>query len=148
MKKFLIAASILFSSTTLFAETRVLVSTGQVLPGPANFVSEAVYYTSFTCAGSNLSTLVISTRAAHLFSIDVSSRGFGSPIIEVFDARQSTGGLDGTYQLPAGVRQLSRINGLTERDHLFNVGLSSGLAVSNQGLIPPCISIHYSEYGK
>lgn len=148
MKKIFFAIAILVSSVPLFAESRVLVSTGQVLPGPATFMSQAVYYTSFTCAGSNLSTVIISTRAAHLFSIDVSSAGRGQAIVEVFDARRSTGGLDGTYNLPAGVRQISRINGATERDHIFNVGVSSGLAVSNQGLVPPCISINYSEYGR
>jgi hypothetical protein len=138
MKKYLFIIGFILFGSNLFAESRVIRSTGSVLPGPAGFRSEAVYYASFTCVASNLDTVILSTRPAFGYNIKISSPGAGNPFVEVFDARKSTDALS--------ARRVDWINSMTQGNNLYNIGFSSGLAVSNQGQTPACICVIYSEY--
>lgn len=126
----------LFVGTKLFAEPKPTINRS-FMPYPGQFVSEAVYLSSTTC--SDTVSIFISTRPAFLYGIDITSAGINSTV-KVYDATRST--------QVAGVREVAKgLNSNSIGFRPFNVGLSSGLAVSNLTIAgtPACINILYYE---
>lgn len=116
---------------------------GQVSKGAAlkagQYVSQGVYQSSQTCAGSTLQSVWISSPApAILHTINVSSPGSGGAFVEVWDGAPSTA----TNQ----ARRVSYINSALLLDQTYDVSFSSWLGVSNQAGVggnPACLDIIY-----
>lgn len=143
MRKILISIGLVFMCATLHAFSRASISSGTVPREPSMFTSDAVYYTTQTCSASNANNLIISTRSAAIYVVSVSSKGAGSPIITLYDARTTTGTTNSPHP---GARQIySPMNGLTERDYFLSVETSSGVALDIQGITPPCVTMMYYE---
>lgn len=144
MKKYLLTGIILFSTSLSFAARKnMIVAPGDAWPKPGTLNTEAIYYSSSTCANSDLGNILISTTPGHLYLISVSSPGVGS-YAQVFDVRGST-----TSSNSKVIK--SYLNTSISRDHFMNVYFSSALAVSNQPSangnagVPGCIDIIYTE---
>lgn len=121
-----------------YAESRPVLA-GVTMPGPGAFFSQAVYYTSASCAGTSAN--FVSTRSALVYSFIVVSTGTSDSKIELFDARISTA--DQRRILPA-------IKSNVERQLFLEVGVSSGIAVIvSTGTLTfgdnPCWACIYSE---
>ena len=130
MKKILLTLAILILPGIAFAATRP-VSFGRSMPGPRNFSSEAVYYTSSTCAdGINIQ---ISAKASFLYAINVTTVSGPGGLVAAFDSKTSAGGLPLTSS--AATTSLM--------PWIWNVGASSGIFVNNIG--GACIGVVYSE---
>lgn len=114
---------------------------GQVSKGAAlkaaTYVSQAVYQSSQTCAGSTLNSVWISSPApAILHTVNISSPGQGGAYVEIWDGQPST----------SAARRVSFINSMLAVDKKFDVAFSSWLGVSNQpgpAGTPACIDIIY-----
>ena len=138
MKKLLLAVPFLFLHIGFaFSENPGPgVVTKQAARLSANYEMESVYQSSQTCVAADLQSVWISSPyPVNLFAVNVTSAGFGTSIIEVYDGLPTTG----------TARLVSRIDGRTNRDHLFNVAFSSWLGVSNISIsgTPACIDIIY-----
>lgn len=111
---------------------------------PTEHVSQAVFQSSLTCAGSTLQSVYISSPfAASLYLISVSSAGQGGAYFEVWDGQASTG----SNTVPRN-RLVDYVNSTVSRDYMYNVSFSSWLAVSNQpgptgAGTPACLKIIY-----
>lgn len=138
MKKLLFAI-LLFAPGLAHAEKRFMImasTNGIPLPQLKEWVSEAIYYSSATCSASSLANVIVSTTPAYLFAIHIASAGLTVPYVEVFDGSVST----------TGARRVSAyIDATKTGNYIFNVALSSGLAVSIQGGVAPCVNSIYSE---
>lgn len=139
--KFLFAAAVLgLFVSPLRAEKRFMVqasSNSAPLPQFKEWVTQAAYYSSATCAISNLGNVVISTTPAYLHVINITSATTPSGVIDVFDAQGST---------TTARRVAGPIDGGTLFSWPFDVYLSSGLAISIRApVLAPCISVIYSE---
>ena len=103
-----------------------------------SYMSQAVYQSSTTCAGSTLQSVWISSPfAASLYAIDITSAGTGNAFFQVFDGEGST----------SNARRVSQyVDASTERTVWYNVSFSSWLGVFNQslgGTPPACLDIIY-----
>lgn len=101
-----------------------------------SYVSQAVYQSSQTCAGSTLQSVWISSPApAILHTINISSPGSGGAFVEVWDGVPAT----------ATARRVSYINSMLAVDKTYDVAFSSWLGVSNQPGLgnPACLDIIY-----
>lgn len=138
-KKLVILGLILVGlSASVYAEPKRRQS-GMFMRDAGEFVSEAVYVATTTCSSLTVSdgNALISTRAAYLFSLVITSAGSANASVAIWDASRSTS---------VQVRQIAQyIDASTEEDFVFNVGLSSGLIVTSGGTIPACISCLYYE---
>src|SRR3990167_2269727 len=100
-------------SANLYAEPKPT-HYGRFMPDPSQFNSEAVYITSSTCSQMTALNVVISTRPALLYAINVSSQGLGDSMVQVFDSRVST--------FHAQSRTVAQgINATTNRQHFYNI---------------------------
>lgn len=110
------------------------------IPQWKEFVSEAVYYSSATCAGTSSTNLGISTGPALLFAVQITSAGNNGAIATIFDspAVQTFG--NPSARLISGPIDTSKVGQFT-----FNVPTSSGIWLNSAGTPPPCLNILYTE---
>ena len=133
-RKLFFAISALFLSLNVVHAERKPSSDGRKMPDPGSFVSEAVYISSCTCAeGSNL---LVSTSAALLAYVNITSTGSattGLGTMSVFDSKTAA----------SGRKLIERLESNSPQTFTFNVGASSGIAISKTG--PFCVTFSYLE---
>lgn len=134
MLSFLVGFLFLGFSGSLFAEPKIS-QAGQTMPNAGQFVSEAVYRSSTSCESG--AALLISTRAAFLFALNITSAGSANANMIIWDASRATN---------TAVNMIAQyIDTSAEDQWVFNVGASSGIILSNNGTTPACFSCLYYE---
>ena len=131
MKSIFIACLV---SLLVYAEARAEWVSQREYPRLSAYISEGTYQSTRSFAVDTLGSVVKSTSPSILYSVIVGSASNSkTSFIEVFDARQSTG----------GAKQIIRIDPGTWTNTPLNAYCSSGIAVSNQGVPPSDITILY-----
>lgn len=133
----LVLLALIFASSFVRAERpgMVLASPNLTFPMPKELIAESVFYTTTTCATSDLTNVVKSTNPSYGYVLSIDSANPGA-VLSVYDAESST----------ATARKVkSNISGNVARDHFLNVFFSSGIAVDSQGPQPACYTLIYRE---
>lgn len=112
-------------------------SSGVTMPDPGVFISEAVYISTNT--GVVSVSVLVSTVPNFIHSVNVNTAGTSSKL-EIFDSSVSTTALN--------IRKIANIDTTSSKSLIFDIGLSSGIAIYNQGSIPADITITYFEKWK
>ena len=137
MKKYLILGAFLFAFAGLSMADVERQKSKVRLPGMTESVTQGVYISSFTASSTSIDMPFISTQAAILYKVMVTSGGQGSPILDIYDTSVDTGS-------PGALRDLiATIDTTNERDYEFNVFFNSGIAIFNRGVIPANLTFIY-----
>ena len=137
MRKIFLVGLFLIGCASL-CEATVRPSTGSRTPEPQMMISEAVYYTSFTCVESDRGSIAIATHTSFLYSVRIASAGTGSPTVQIYDSQRSSTAVH--------ARQIGFIDARTIQQSFYNLGLSSGLVVNNHATgTPACLEIIYMD---
>ena len=133
--KTLLAGLIFFSfGALLFATPKVIKDRRSYPKDPNTLVSDNVFISISTCpSGTTRSLFSVSTRAASLDMIHVTSPTVGASYFSIWDARVSSGithvGMTESTTSVDAILRADRYTGTVVQPWEFNVGFSSGIII-------------------